>query len=338
MSTTPARPAIPVPEVAQDPAQPSEELPRRRTCRRLIERGSWWFLAPLLAPLVVFADALAGRRLLAPGDGGSLFLPLHLLVARIFREGALPGWNPFSFSGSALLASAQAGVFYPPNLAFLFLSPTLANNVTVVLSFVIAGTGAYAFTRFLSADPAGAAVAGLVFAFSGFMFGHIGHQNMIASLAWFPWAFLGFELLRRRLSALHLLGAGAALALVLLAGHPQMLSVALMALGVYAVALCILDRRTSVARPLVVLVVMVGTALGLAAVQLLPTAAILDVSDRSELSFEAATTYSFSETHLPLLVFPYLFGNTVPLAPFDVAYQGAFETNLTELADRKSVV
>lgn len=326
------RPEMPVPDGVQDPTTPPHAPAPSARLRQLVERRSWWFLAPLLTPLVVFADALAGRRLLAPGDGGNLFLPLHLLVARIFRAGDLPGWNPFSFSGSALLASAQAGVFYPPNLAFLFLSPTLANNVTVVISFVIAGTGAYAFTRQLSADPAGAAVAGLVFALSGFMFGHIGHQNMIASLAWLPWAFLGFEMLRQRISALRLLGAGAALALVLLAGHPQMLSIALMALGVYAVALSILDRRTSVVRPLWILALMVGIALALAAVQLLPTAAILDVSDRSTLSFEAATTYSFSETHLALLIFPYLFGNTIPLVPFDVAYQGAFETNLTELA------
>lgn len=321
-----------MPEGAEHPTGPTGARNRLRHLRRRVERRSWWFLAPLLAPLVVFADALAGRRLLAPGDGGNLFLPLHVLVARIWRAGELPGWNPFSFSGSALLASAQAGALYPPNLAFLFLSPVLANNVTVVISFVVAGTGAYAFTRRLSGDAAGAAVAGLVFAFSGFMLGRIGHQNMIASMAWLPWAFVAFELLRQRFSALRLLAAGAALAMVLLAGHPQMFSVALMALGVYAVALSVLDRENGVARPLGTVMAMVGVALALSAVQLLPTAAILDVSDRSELSFEAATTYSFSETHLALLVFPYLFGNTVPMAPFDVAYQGAFETNLTELA------
>jgi hypothetical protein len=120
MSTTPVQPEKLEPEEVRTPETSPRGASRPRSLRRLAERRSWWFLAPLLAPLVVFADALAGRRLLAPGDGGRLFLPLHLLVARIFREGALPGWNPFSFSGSALLASAQAGVFYPPNLAFLF--------------------------------------------------------------------------------------------------------------------------------------------------------------------------------------------------------------------------
>jgi len=40
-----------------------------------------------------------------------------------------------------LLASGQAGTLYPPNLLFLVLTPTLANNLTIVVTFVIAGLG-----------------------------------------------------------------------------------------------------------------------------------------------------------------------------------------------------
>lgn len=146
-------------------------------------RRSWWVLAPVLAPLAVFAKALAGRQLLAPGDGYHYFLPLHLLAARIWRSGEVPGWNPFSFSGSPLLALNQPGVFYPPNLVFLALPAALANNVSVVVNFVIAGAGAFALTRLLTRNDAGAAVAGLAFSLPGFMFGHIGHQSMIAAAA-----------------------------------------------------------------------------------------------------------------------------------------------------------
>ncbi len=35
-----------------------------------------------------------------------------LWAARIWRSGELPGWNPFSFSGSPLLALNQPGVFW----------------------------------------------------------------------------------------------------------------------------------------------------------------------------------------------------------------------------------
>ncbi|MDP9071922.1 MAG: hypothetical protein M3N68_11740, partial [Actinomycetota bacterium] len=285
---------------------------------------------PALAPLVVFADALVLRRLLAPGDGSNIFYPLHVLVARIWAAGDVPGWNPYAFSGSALLASAQAGAFYPPNLAFLVLTPALANNVGVVSSFVVAGVGAHLLTRRLCHDEVGAAVAGLAFAFSGFMFAHIGHQNMIASLAWLPWSLLGYEVLRRRVTPLRLLGAGGALAMVLVAGHPQMFSIALLALGVYAAVLTLVELRTTRGRPLGTLVLMVATALALSAIQLLPTLSILGATDRSVLSYGSATSYSFPGSHLALLVFPYLFGNAVPAEPFATAYQGQW--NLTELA------
>lgn len=312
------------PEPAEEPETRDHEEPRAR------QAGRWWALAPVLAPLAVFADALAGRRLLAPGDGYSHFLPMHVLVARIWRSGQVPGWNPFTFSGSPLLALSQAGVFYPPNLVFLFLPPVLANNVTVVVSFMIAGAGAYALTLLLTGDRAGAAVAGLVFGLSGFMFGHVGHQNMIAGVAWIPWALFGYELLRQRFSTLRLLGASGALALILIAGHPQMFFMALLVLGMYATVLLAIERRSTRGRPLGILVVIVTASLGLAAVQLLPTALILHATDRAAIDFETATSYSFPKTHLALLVFPYLFGNTVPIEPFTEAYRGTW--SLTELS------
>jgi hypothetical protein len=69
---------------------------------------------------------------------------------------------------------------------------------------------------------------------------------------------------------------------------------------------------------------------GLAAVQLVPTALGLGDSARGSFSYAAATSFSSSATHLPLLLFPYLFGNQYPTAPFSAAYQGHW--NLEELA------
>ena len=312
------------------PVAPGGHGPGRAQGPRRRRRRLPWVAVPVLAPLAVFADALVLRRLLAPGDGSNILLPLHVLAARIWASGNVPGWNPYSFSGSALLASAQAGVLYPPNLVFAVLSPALANNVGVISSFVVAGAGAHLLTRRLCGDDVGAAVAGLSFAFSGFMFAHIGHQNMIASLAWLPWAFLGYDLLCRRISALRLLLGGGALAMVLVAGHPQMFSIALAALGLYGVALALVDLRGRRSRPLLALVLLVAVALALAAVQLLPTVAILEATDRSVVSFDSATTFSFPGSHLALLLFPYLFGNAIPAEPFAAAYQGRW--NLTELA------
>src|SRR5437588_337725 len=122
-------------------------MPRRvaisRRARALL-RPLW---LPVLVPLAVFWRSVAGFHLLAPGDGYEHYLPLHILAARAWRGGELPAWNPFSFSGYPLMATNQAAVFYPPNALFVVMGPALANNLTVVLSFVIAGVGAFLLAR-----------------------------------------------------------------------------------------------------------------------------------------------------------------------------------------------
>ena len=288
-----------------------------------------WFIAPLVAPLALFSPALAGRLVLAPGDGYQYYLPLHVLVARIWRTGQAPGWNPFEFSGAPLLATNQAAAFYPPNALFLMLSPVTANNLVVVVNFLIAGLGAALLARRLTNDGPAMAVAGVAFGLCGFMVGHLGHQSMIASISWLPWTLLGFDLLLERVTALRLLLGAGTLALSLLAGHGQMFFQIILALGLYALAMTASDGRP-VWRSVAIAALLVGVGAALAAVQLLPTASILEATDRSKLSFGAATEYSFSWSHAILLLFPYLFGNAAGSGPYDESYRGLW--NLTELS------
>jgi hypothetical protein len=287
-------------------------------------------LLPVVGPVVLFGPAVVSGRLLAPGDGSWYFLPLYGLAARIWESGAVPVWNQYAFSGSPLLAVGGAGVFYPPNLAFLLLPDFTAYNLLVVLNFALAGTGAFLLARRLCHDDVAAAVAGIAFGLSGFMFGHLAHSSMSAAAAWLPWAFLGFELLRTRVTPARLTLAAGALAFTALAGHFQVFAIAAFAIGLYALTLVALEWRIARARPFLLLLGVLVVAVGLAAVQLVPTAAILGDTLRSSQSYEQATSYSFSLSHLPLLLFPYLFGNQVAASPFDAPYTG--DWNLTELA------
>lgn len=281
------------------------------------------------APLVVFANALLGRQLLAPGDGERQYLPLHMVAARAWRAGGLPVWNPYSFSGYPLLATSQAGVFYPPNLVFLWLSPGLANNVVVVANFVVAAVGAFLLARHLCGDDGGAFVAALSFGLCGFLFAHIGHQSMIASVSWLPWALLAYERLRGRVTAGRLLLGGGSLAMAAIAGHGQMFFLIVLVVALYATGLALFGGPRPAVRPLAVAALLVAVGTGLGALQLLPTWAVLGASDRATLDYQSATSYSLPKSHLPLLAFPYLFGNQVPQGPFSAPYRGAW--NLTEL-------
>lgn len=68
----------------------------------------------------------------------------------------------------------------------------------------------------------------------------------------------------------------------------------------------------------------------IAAVQLLPSASILGSTVRSSFSFADATAFSFTLSQLPLVVFPFLYGNSYHLWPFLAAYHG--EWSLEEFA------
>jgi hypothetical protein len=289
------------------------------------------------AHVAVFGDFLVrGRILLTNTDDYVYYLPVHILAARAWRAGHLPAWDPYAFGGYPLMATGQAGVFYPPNLVFLVLSPVVANNLITILNFVVAGIGAFLLARRLTDDDNAALVGGLAFSLSGFMFGHVAHQSISATISWLPWALYAFELLRERMTPLRLLLGGGAVALSLFGGHGQMFFFVVLVVGLYALVLTVPDWRANRGRPVLVAGAMVGVGVGLAAIQLLPTLAILHATDRSTaFSYETATSYSFPRSHLPLFIFPYLFGNAAPSGPFTASYQGLW--SLAELNNYPSM-
>jgi hypothetical protein len=283
----------------------------------------------IVGPFVVFATGLLGRRLIAPGDGYNELLPQHVLAARVVRDGHLPVWHPYAFSGYPLLATNQVAIFYPPNWLFLVLPPVLANNAIVVLSFAVAGLGAFLLARRLCDDDAAAAVAGVAFGLSPFLFAHLTHQSLIASIAWLPWVLYGFELLRERVTPPRVLLASGALALTLLAGHGQMFAFVVLIVAIYAVALLSI-------RALATALLLVAIGAALASAQLVPTTTIVPDTDRSHIDYRTAVSFSFPGSHTALLAFPFLFGNHLAEGPYTAHYRGRW--NLAEMSGYPGMV
>src|SRR5919206_1359565 len=104
-------------------------------------------LALSLAPLVYFLPAVRGLLVLCPEDGMFFNVPLRVAAARIVLSGSLPLWNPYIFSGMPLLASAQGGLLFPLNWAYLFLPAAAATNLSVIAAYTLAGVGAFLYAR-----------------------------------------------------------------------------------------------------------------------------------------------------------------------------------------------
>ena len=81
------------------------------------------------------------------GDLIDAIIPWQTLAWQQVHHGHLPLWNPYSGLGMPLAFNWQSGAFSLP-VGLGYLAPVrLAYTVSTVVTLVVAGTGAYVFSR-----------------------------------------------------------------------------------------------------------------------------------------------------------------------------------------------
>jgi hypothetical protein len=174
-----------------------------------------------LLPVIAYAPAWTEGRLLAPGDGTALHLPLRAAVWQAYARHEWPTWNGAQFCGAPLLAEYRAGALYPPMLLLSLLPAAVAWQWLILFSLSAAGVLTYLYARRLHAGRAGAYVAGLSFALGPFLVGHLGDTPAVVAAPLLPLLLLAAEAYLERFSSLHAAGLAVSVALVLLAGSPE---------------------------------------------------------------------------------------------------------------------
>lgn len=264
--------------------------------------------------LLFFGDLLfsGGERVLsAKGtDLYAQFIHWHAFGFGELRNGHLPLWNPHIYAGAPFLGAFQSALFYPLNWLYLILQLPLAINLGIVLHLFLGG---YFFQLWLHRRglPLTAALLGSVlFIFSGALFPHIyaGHLPHLAAMAWAPLIFLAIDGQFERPSPVWLLAGGAALAMQILAGHPQYVYYTGITVVIYGTLLTITARERSWKAPAGV-AGMYLLALGLSSVQWLPGLQAASECVRSGgLQYKMASMFSFPPENLLTLLAPGFFG------------------------------
>jgi len=224
-------------------------------------------------------DTLPRRWTYGSLDQFFLFYPAHAHLAAELRAGRLPLWNPLLGLGIAEVADSQFGFFYPPNLVFTFLPPEWAIELLTVVHVGLGAAGGYLLCAATGAAPLGAAVALTALAAGKLLHGLASWTTMLATFAWCPLALWCAHRLAvapgaRRAAALALV-----LALQLLAGYLQFHLYTVLCLPLFMLA----ARRPDggLARAFAWLALAEALALGLAAVQVVPSLAAVEGSMRS---------------------------------------------------------
>ncbi|MCB9121324.1 MAG: hypothetical protein H6640_16485 [Caldilineaceae bacterium] len=280
---------------SQPPPARSAPFPARLRGR------AWVVVAGLIGLAAIFyAPIVLGLRTFPDGDFTHHFLPFSLFLQDEVLAGRLPVWNPFTYGGHPFLADVQAAVFYPVSNALLGLTlPWTAPGarlyflqVEAIVQVALAGWFTFLLVRKLTARTDAAILAGITFAFSGYLTGYPPVQLAVLRTAiWLP---LILWLLLRAVEAPRAwrrwIAAGVALAVGFLAGHSQTTLYVLYASAAWWIVLLILRRsELTVDRgwlPVLAGAVSMGlVALGLSAPQLLPSIEFAQLSVRANVDY-----------------------------------------------------
>ncbi|MCD6351561.1 MAG: hypothetical protein J7M26_05535 [Armatimonadetes bacterium] len=267
----------------------------------------WSILLPGTAPPANTWDSLWW-------DGVAQFLPWRTVAADALKSGQMPLWSPWSFCGQPFAANAQSACFYPAAVVFLLLfSPARAMSLLWLFHLALAAFLTYGLARRMNATPAGALAAGIVYAGGGFMLAWAPVPSLMQSAAWLPGALWAVEALLHERPWRGALALGACLALALLAGHMQVGGYVWLTTFLWATGRLI--GRAIRHKPWPVLPVALGfvLALGLAAVQILPTAELGKLSPRggavpTAAGYQFAKLLALKPVHLLTLAWPFALG------------------------------
>ncbi|MBN1936430.1 MAG: hypothetical protein JW934_17320 [Anaerolineae bacterium] len=230
--------------------------------------------------------------------------PKMQYVQQTWREhGQIPLWMTLVIGGTPFVGNPLAAYFYPLNWLFLFLPVTFTFHLIFALQVFLAGAMAYGLLRWsYRQTPFAALVGGLCYMLSPKLMAHVGtgHVGWSQAYTWLP---LTLWLLRHALErdALGRPGArraawcGASIALTYFADPRVMFYSVLLHAGYALYRLAGLWRIQGFKSMLGVALRL--TALPLAfvligAAQMLPTAELMSMSTRAELTLDQAGVYS----------------------------------------------
>jgi hypothetical protein len=243
------------------------------------------------------------------GDFSGQFVAWAVYQGRqLFDQAVIPTWNPFNNGGHPFLGDTQAAVFYPPRLVVLAVAHELASlggrlptagEIYYALQwesafhYGLASLFMYGFIRRSSDSPyrfVAGMVAGLTFAYSGFLTGYpMLSMAVLEAAIWLPLMLWGvaeaFRSETIRWSGLVV--GGVALGVSLHAGHPQMTHWCILITGLYLLyRVSHHPNRVRIMLSSTVLLGVVGGGLG--AVMLLPGVPLyVSTARRAAFTFES---------------------------------------------------
>lgn len=265
------------------------------------------------------------------GDVIHQYIPFKALAGAIWKNGELPLWNPYIFSGAPLLADPQNSLLYPSQVLFLMLPLNIVFGINLYIHVLFLFAGFYFLLRTFC-DRSSSLFLALTFALSGPVFVRVagGIMPTVQALAWVPWIFYFLEMHRRRRTPIWSIAFGISFAMQILGGFPTLSFYTALSIAVYMASVTwenIRQHKVGIALKSIThwFFAILG-ALCLSAAQMIPTFEFLSLSGRSLPSQAFVKNGSLPPFNLITTFLPEIFGSALT----GTAIQGAnwMEQNL----------
>ena len=144
----------------------------------------------MAVPFVCFVvPALFGSPAIT-GDNYIQNFPLRAFTGHLLREGHLPLWNTYIWSGSPLLGGMNAGSFFPLTFLFVPLPAVMAWVLNLVFVYWAAGLGCFWLMRSYGLSTMACLLGAATYAWTGCMVGQMVHLGVIQGIAIMPFLVL----------------------------------------------------------------------------------------------------------------------------------------------------
>lgn len=226
-------------------------------------------------------------------DAFSQFFIWKNLAVDLFRQGIIPLWNRFSFSGTPLLATFHAAVLFPANL-LLLLPINLGWGLYILFSLLAAAFSMYLFLRGHIKSKAGQFIGSVVYALAGPMTTWSQFGTAVWAASFLPLILYCLDRIVATRRPLFFPLLSLLIGLLIFAGHVQLLTYASVVAPLY------FFYRQKKATNQFRLGLTIRTAfaavlgVGLGAVQLLPSLEFFSRSIRVEENYASTFNYGLS--------------------------------------------
>ena len=179
------------------------------------------YLVNFFAPWASYQEFAGPVKNNAMPDIITQIYPWKNLTIESLKNGIIPLWNPYSFSGSPHLANYQSAVFSPFNLLFFIFPFRNAWSLSILLQPLLAGIFTYLLIRSFKVKKLGAVISSITFMFCGFIVVWMAYGTLAFSIIYLPLSLFAIQKFKNEQKLRYLFLLSITVPLSFFSGHFQ---------------------------------------------------------------------------------------------------------------------